>query len=125
MNTCPLTINPELSTLPPMPRPRVLSEAKQHEIVAMINCGCTFEAAARHACCNVVTIRREARRNPEFHERLRQATMQAQVTPVIVLHDFACRDWKAAAWLLERTHAERFAERSAGIYTEAQVVDLL
>jgi hypothetical protein len=108
-----------------MPRPRSLSDTKQYEVCAMVACGCTLQAAAQYACCSVVTIRREARRNPEFHERLRKATIQAQVTPVNVLHDFACRDWKAAAWLLERTHPERFAKRPACTYTEAQVADLL
>jgi hypothetical protein len=108
-----------------MPRPRSLSDTNQYEICAMVACGCTLQAAAQYACCSVVTIRREARRNPEFHERLRKATIQAQVTPVNVLHDFACRDWKAAAWLLERTHPERFAKRPACTYTEAQVADLL
>lgn len=108
-----------------MARPRSLSESKQHEICAMLACGCTFEAAARYACCNVVTIRREARRNPDFHERLRQATIQAQVTPVNVLHDAASSDWRAAAWLLERTDPGRFAKRSAKTFTEAEVADLL
>ena len=91
----------------------------------MVACGCTIEAAARYVCCNVVTIRREARRNPEFHELLRKATIRAQVTPVNVLHDAASSDWRAAAWLLERTDPHRFAKRAAQTFSEAEVRDLL
>ena len=91
----------------------------------MVACGCTIEAAARYVCCNVVTIRREARRNPEFHELLRKAAIRAQVTPVNVLHDAASSDWRAAAWLLERTDPHRFAKRAAQTYSEAEVRDLL
>jgi hypothetical protein len=108
-----------------MARPRLLSDAKKHEIVAMLACGCTFESAARYACCSVLTIRREARRNAEFHEQLRQALIRAQVTPVNVLHDYARRDWRAAAWLLERTDPGRFSKRAAKTFTETEVVELV
>jgi hypothetical protein len=108
-----------------MARPRLLSDGKKHEIVAMLACGCTFESAARYACCSVKTIRREARLNAEFHERIRQALISSRVTPVNVLHDYARRDWRAAAWLLERTDPGRFAKRNAKTFTQAEVVDLL
>ncbi len=108
-----------------MPRPRALTEAKQREICNLVVTGCSIEAAARYVCCNVVTIRREALRNPLFHEQLRQASVSARVSPLNTMRTAAISDWRAAAWLLERTEPHHYAKRNPHAFNEAEVVDLI
>ena len=106
-------------------RQRILCEAKQREICAMVAAGCTVEAAARYVCCSTITIRREARRNAQFHELLRQASVSAQLSPVQTMREAAAQNWRAAAWLLERTEPHRYGKRAPHTFCEAEVVDLL
>ncbi len=106
-------------------RQRILCEAKQREICALVSDGCTIEAVARYVCCSTITIRREARRNPQFHELLRQASVSAQLSPIQTMREAAAQSWRAAAWLLERTDPHRYGKRAPHTFSEAEVVDLL
>jgi hypothetical protein len=108
-----------------MPRARTLTEAKQREICHLVVTGCSIEAAARHVCCSVKTIRREALRNPQFHEQLRAASVSARITPLRTMRTAALSDWRAAAWLLERTDPHHYAKRSPHAFSEAEVADLV
>jgi IS30 family transposase len=95
----------------PVGRPRVLDEVKRREICALVSAGCGVEAAARFVGCAPTTIRREALRNTDFHDDLRQAELTSQLSPLRAMRQAAATHWRAAAWLLERTHPERFAKR--------------
>jgi len=108
-----------------MPRPRALTEVKQREICSLVAMGCSVEAAARYVCCNVVTIRREALRNSQFHELLRRAGVSARTLPLDTMRTAAISDWRAAAWLLERTEPHQYAKRNPHAFNEAEVVDLI
>lgn len=92
-------------------RPRALDDVKRREVCALISAGCTFEAAARFIGCNAVTIRREAARNREFRNDLRKAELTAQALPLQAMRKAASSNWRAAAWLLERTQPQAFGLR--------------
>jgi IS30 family transposase len=105
----------------PVGRPRVLDEAKRREICALVSAGCGIEAAARYVGCAPTTIRREALRNDDFHDDLRQAELTAQLSPLRAMRQAAATHWRAAAWLLERTHPERFAKQNPKNFRPEQV----
>jgi tRNA C32,U32 (ribose-2'-O)-methylase TrmJ len=93
-------------------RPRALDNVKLREISALISAGCGLEGAARYVGCAASTIRREARRNPDFNEQLRRAHLAAELGPLNAMRNAANKHWRAAAWLLERTNAQRFAKQN-------------
>jgi IS30 family transposase len=103
----------QLSPSAPSPgRPRALDNVKLREISALISAGCGLEGAARYVGCAASTIRREARRNPDFNEQLRRAHLAAELGPLNAMRNAAHTHWRAAAWLLERTNAQRFAKQN-------------
>ncbi len=106
-------------------RPRALDEFKRREICALVTAGCGIGTAARYVGCNPVTIRREALRNPDFHERLRRAELAAELEPLQAMKRAASTHWRAAAWLLERTHPNRFGRRSADTVSPDQIESLM
>jgi hypothetical protein len=106
-------------------RPRILCETRQREFCVLISVGCTLEAAASYVDCSPITIRREARRNPEFQEKLRAARANAELSPIRTMCVAANSYWRAAAWLLERTQPQRYARRAPNTFTQQEVVELL
>lgn len=106
-------------------RPRKLSESKQAEVCALIRAGCTMAATARYVGCSPLTIQREARRNPEFNEKLRNIRYDVELNPVLTLRDAAINDWRAAAWILERTQPQHYAKRPANSFSPQEVAELL
>jgi len=94
-------------------RPRALDEIKRREVCALISVGCGMMDAGRYVGCSASTIRREALRNEKFHESLRQAELAAQLGPLNAIRKAAATNWRAAAWLLERTNPEQFAKQDA------------
>jgi len=102
-------------------RPRALDDYKRREVCALVAVGCGIEGAARYVGCNAVTIRREALRNPEFHEQLRNAELTCELEPLRAMKRAAATHWRAAAWLLERTQPDRFARREADSLTPAEI----
>lgn len=106
-------------------RPRALDEFKRREICALVSAGCGIGTAARYVGCNPVTIRREALRNPDFHERLRRAELAAELEPLQAMKRAASTHWRAAAWLLERSHPNRFGRRSAESVSPDQIESLM
>jgi hypothetical protein len=101
---------------PPMPgRHQFLDDAKCREICALVSFGCTLQSAAKHVGCSRATVHREACRNPEFAEQLRCAERDSHLRPVRTLSQAACDNWRAAAWLLERTCPEEYARKPANL----------
>lgn len=93
-------------------RPRALDNVKCREVCALIAAGCGIEAAAHYVGCTSITIRREAMRNPDFYERLRNAELAAQISPLQAIRKAADTHWRAAAWFLERTKPQEFGRRA-------------
>jgi hypothetical protein len=117
----PLPTSEPTSPQPPVPtsaakppgRPRALDETKRREVCALVSQGCGLAGAARYVGCDASTIRREARRNPDFALQLRHAERECELAPLTAMHKAASRYWRAAAWLLERTQSQRFAKHDA------------
>ncbi len=86
-------------------RPRTLDEGKRREVVALISTGYGLVGAAKYVGCTVITIRREAERDAEFGQQLRDAEKEARLKPLEAIRHKAHTHWRAAAWLLE--HSER------------------
>lgn len=93
-------------------RPRALDLTRQREIIAVISAGFSIERAARYVNCSPSTIRRECRRNPQFDNELRRASLTAQLSPLQSIRAAGRKYWRAAAWLLERLDPERFAKQN-------------
>lgn len=74
----------------------------------MITAGCGMQAAARYVGCAASTIRREAQRNTQFEQRIRNAFLTAELQPLDTIRKAAGTHWRAAAWLLERTNPHRY-----------------
>jgi hypothetical protein len=94
-----------------MGRPRALDDAQRREVCALISAGCGFRTAAEYVGCSPSTIRREALRNPEFHEQVRSADLSCQLSPLQAIRKAAATNWRAAAWLLERTNPQRYGNQ--------------
>lgn len=101
-------------------RLRVLDDAKQREVCALISTGCSIQAAASYVGCAPNTIRREIDRNPEFDRRYRQARLQAQLSPLQAMRKAANSHWRAAAWMLERADPEHFDRRPSPAFRPRQ-----
>jgi len=105
---------------PPKPpgrgRPRALDDAKRREICALVAGGCGLREAARYVRCDVSTIRRDAERNAQFGEQLRNSEAYAQLSPLRAMQHAVGTHWRAAAWMLERAFPDRFARPEQGSF---------
>jgi hypothetical protein len=108
----------------PPGRPRALDETKLREICALVTAGSGIVGAARYVGCAASTIRREACRNPDFNERLRRASLAAELTPLNAVRDAAKKYWRAGAWLLERLDAQRYGKQNVRFLKPEQFADL-
>ncbi|MEQ8210217.1 MAG: hypothetical protein RH917_10330 [Lacipirellulaceae bacterium] len=107
-------------------RPRILADHdKRRSLCAMIAVGAGLDAAARHVGCSIWTVQREAQRDEEFAKQLREANSTAELLPLQALRTAAKTNWRAAAWLLERTHPEQFARRKPDTYAPADIFKVL
>jgi hypothetical protein len=93
-------------------RPRLLDDVKRGEICALLNAGLEFHEAARYVGCTPRTIRREIQRNILFRRSVQNARRSARRRPEQILRQAAGRNWRAAAWLLERTNPHGYARRT-------------
>jgi hypothetical protein len=62
-------------------RHRALDEAKRRQVCAQVAAGSGLASAARYVGCSERTVFREAERNPEFKEQLRDAEMAGKNSP--------------------------------------------
>jgi hypothetical protein len=105
-----------------MPAKPKLTPAVRARICNYVRAGSYFETAAAAAGVSGRALRywlraaAEARENDEknrytdFAEALELAQAQAEVREVGIITRAGAKDWKAAAWLLERRHSRRWAE---------------
>jgi hypothetical protein len=89
-------------------RPRALDNLKIHKILNLVFCGFSLEQAAQHIGCAASTIRREARRNPDFNKELTKLLLDSEL---FALNGAAHTHWRAGRYLLERMAAQRTREQ--------------
>jgi hypothetical protein len=104
-------------------RPRSLDPARCSEICALVAAGHRLAAVARLMGCSVKTIRRQARRDQQFASELKTAELAACNDPLRLVKRAAADNWRAAAWLLERTDPDRFARQPPATCRPEQVED--
>ena len=106
-------------------RRRILDEAKRGEVCALVSAGCSLSSAARYVGCDRGTLRREAQRNEEFGAQLRNAEAQVEYLPLRSVQLASATNWRAAAWLLERTRPEQYARAATNLVKMETVHDLI
>lgn len=96
-------------------RPTVLDERVQDVVVQALSAGNVPEVAARYAGVSRVSFyawlrRAESGEQPyaDFAVAVEGARAAGEVRNVTQIAKAAAKDWKAAAWLLERTAPERW-----------------
>ena len=97
--------------MPKKGRPRALNETKRREICALVSAGAGIHRAAQYVGCSQSTINREAQRDEEFREQLRRAKATTQLAPLQAMRQAVQTNWRAAAWMLERSDPEQFGRR--------------
>jgi hypothetical protein len=83
--------------------------------------------AAAYVGCATSTIRSRAVRDPEFAEQLRKAELSAELTLLKSIQTAASdvKQWRAAAWALERLFPERYARRLPESITIEQMTEII
>ena len=104
-----------------------LTSAQRNKIKSMLNIGGDRSMAAGYARCHPATIRAEMRRDPEFANQVTQAELRNESSFLKVIHKAGKdpKQWRAAAWALERLYPERYARRKGNTLTEEQVQQLI
>ena len=99
-------------------RPSKLTDALQTQIVADVKAGNYAEIAAKRAGIGEKTFYRwmawgeQSRpRYAEFRQAIRDAEGHAEARAVTVIAAEMAKDWKAAAWYLERKFHDRWGRR--------------
>jgi transposase len=98
-------------------RPTKLTPELEDDLVLLLAAGASPARAARALGVGERSIRRGLGNGLRERVRLAQASGQVGTDAlsegrlVVLIARAAAHDWKAAAWLLERKHPERWAER--------------
>jgi hypothetical protein len=105
-----------------------LTDAQRHDICEMLSSGASRASAAQFAGCHVAALRAEMRRNPDFAARVLQAELNLESTMLRAIRTAAAEDqkqWRAAAWALERIYPNRYAKRRSNTLTVNQVHEFI
>jgi hypothetical protein len=105
-----------------------LTDTQRHDICEMLSSGASRASAAQFAGCHVAALRAEMRRNPDFAGRVRQAELNLESTMLRAIRTVAQQDqkqWRAAAWALERIYPNRYAKRRSNTLTVDQVHEFI
>lgn len=108
-----------------MPRRLALDEIKRREVGAILAMGCSRATAAKYVGCAASTILRTSLRDRAFRDELRRAESSAEVIQLRHIHTAGKKNWRAAAWMLERKFPEQYAQRAPGTVTREQIARLL
>ncbi len=102
-------------------------DTKRREVCAILAVGGTRLMAATYVGCCVDTIRKTARREEAFAEQLRRAELGPEITFLKCLQTAASdvKQWRAAAWALERLFPERYARRLPNTITLEQMTEIV
>lgn len=103
-------------------RPSKLTATVKQTLLSAIATGCHIDSACAFAGVDYNTVREWIQRGEgthptrsttkeyaDFAEEITRAIAQAEVTLVKRVNDATKDDWRAATWMLERRHPERWA----------------
>jgi hypothetical protein len=125
MNASATRTAPE-SARDPDPR-EVLDLSKRADIAAFLRLGCSRRMAAEMVGCHHTTITRTAQRHPEFARLLADAESAVDIAALERIQKAGeeNKNWRAAAWVLERRHPEEFGRRTPHAFCGDQIMALL
>ena len=109
----------------PSEEPHTLDEADLRQICTLVARGCSIKEAARYIGCALSDVRRERDSNKWFRRKLGRAKMKANLAPLRAMQRAMLKDWRAAAWFLERTQPEKFGRRNHRAFTQKQANALI
>jgi hypothetical protein len=110
------------------PDPReALDPMKQVMVIALLTCGFSRRAAARHVGCSHSSIARAVARDPHFAAQLIDAEYRADFNALKIVRNAAQQEkyWRAAAWILERRLPDDFGPPRPNTFSGDQVMALL
>ena len=82
------------------------------KFIEMVSSGLSLKDSASIAGCSYETIRVWRQNDPEFNEKCFVATADFKRIQIEKIAEAGKKWWAAAAWLLERTFPEEYAQRS-------------
>ena len=95
-----------------MSRPRdVMTPEKEAEVLMAVRLGLREGTAARVSEIAPQTLRSHRDRNPGFAEKLAAAEATGERNALAAVVEKMRKDWKAAAWFLERRFAARWGSK--------------
>lgn len=96
----------------------------QTKLCAMVTVGASVRNAARLNDVRESTVRKAAKRDPDFAARLNRALAQRELLPLKNLQAAGAKYWRASAWLLERIDRQAYGRYQPDLFTDERAADL-
>jgi hypothetical protein len=106
--------------------PPVLDAEKKAKVLEVVAAGFPIRYAARYVGCDEGTIRHAGQRDPEFYDQVKYAQFRAEYDLVknIRAASESGKNWRAAAWSLERLFPDRYGPHHRDEITNEHLVQL-
>ena len=111
-----------------MPEPRLLLDPKMRaRICSLLALGYSIRMAAEHIGCLPDDITDATKEDPRFRDQIASARSDADIDALKLLRRTASQEknWRVAAWILERRNPEEYGRRSPNSFTGEQVMEIL
>ena len=108
-----------------MPRKPKISETAKEAVVRILRSGGSRTDAAKHVGVDRSTLYRTTKRDRAFRDKLTAAEADGKLLLIGYIVKAAQKDWRAAAWMLERKHWDEYARRGPDSITPVQLSEAL
>ncbi|MGC3967275.1 MAG: hypothetical protein QM775_07865 [Pirellulales bacterium] len=97
----------------------------QQRLCAMVSVGMSVRAAAGLCETPEATVRARQQRDTAFREKLTHAKQMREVMPLRHIREAGSKNWRAAAWLLERLRPTEYVARKPGTWQAPEISEML
>jgi hypothetical protein len=94
---------------------------KQQRLCAMVSVGTSVRRAAELCETSEATVRSRQKRDAGFRAQIEQALQLRELTPLRHIREACGKNWRAAAWLLERIKPAEYSQRKADSWQPHEV----
>ncbi|MBL9083352.1 MAG: hypothetical protein JNK76_16170 [Planctomycetales bacterium] len=94
---------------------------KQQRLCAMVSVGTSVRRAAELCEVGEAAVRARQRRDAGFRAQIEQALQLRELTPLRHIREACGKNWRAAAWMLERIKPAEYARRKADSWQPHEV----